>query len=292
MIIWLASYPRSGNTLTRSLLKMSMGLHSYSQHKMVRKITSRDINEYGILDHGGSWSNFYSMAHASKETYLIKTHSLPIDNSPVIYIVRDGRLATESYLTQYQDRLKKAPGVDAFLPNYFDLAIGRDYYSDWSNHYHAWVSNNAKSKVLQLRYEDICEPTTDVLKQIADFVGYTGEIKPFINQIIKPRNGIERGQATWQRPEHRTEIEESLFLSLHGELMLQLGYIEQAELDLAVSSIDDNLLNLSTAALSCARERFQWMQAAIEKEAVIERLLDNKTTNSNSFIKKLVRYLK
>ena len=298
MIVWLASYPRSGNTLLRNIFKKSLGLGTYSQHDMPQQMTDKWLNEYGALDYDGSWDEFYHKAANSKELYLIKTHFLPSDHHPVIYVVRDGRLATESYLKKYQNREQKWPGIDAFVPAYFDLLIGRDYYSDWSNHYNAWLREDGESKRLELGYEDIVEPSKDVLEKIAKFVGYKEEIKPFVNQRTKDNSGKnvseKRGLSSWQRPEFRTETEEKLFLHLHGDLLLKLGYVEQLELDQAVNTLDENIQDLSLAALSSSRERFEWMQIAIEKEAVIQNLLhkEKAALNFRGLIKKLVSVLK
>jgi hypothetical protein len=297
MIIWLASYPRSGNTLVRNILKKSMGLGTYSQHDMAFQPDEQRVDDYGLLSYDGSWQDFYEKAATSDEIYVIKTHFLPTDNHPVIYVTRDGRLSTESYLKQYQHRAKSWPGIDSFVPTYFDLLIGRDYYSDWSNHYNAWL-REGRAKRLELRYEDIVEPSKDILEKIAKFVGYEGNIKTFVNERTKGNSGKDvsekRGLSSWQRPEFRTETEEALFLCLHGELLHKLGYIEKSELDLAVNTIDKSITELSKAALSSSRERYQWMQAAIEKETVIQNLLNERTTgsNCNGFIKKFVRIFK
>ncbi|MAV31484.1 MAG: hypothetical protein CL866_04615 [Cycloclasticus sp.] len=62
MIIWLASYPRSGNTLMRNILKKSMGLTSYSKHGSAIASTEALVNDYGVLKCGGTWDECYESA--------------------------------------------------------------------------------------------------------------------------------------------------------------------------------------------------------------------------------------
>ncbi|MBE9527532.1 MAG: sulfotransferase domain-containing protein [Proteobacteria bacterium] len=294
MIIWLASYPRSGNTLTRNIFKKTMGFGTYSQHKMAAEVSVKGVDEYGILDYEGTWENFYKEAANSSELYLIKTHFLPTDNHPVIYVVRDGRLATESYLNQYQNRSQRWPGIDAFIPIYFDLLIGRDYYSDWSNHYNAWLRDDNVRR-LELRYEDLVEPTQGLLESIADFVGYQGKIKSFVNERTKDNKekptSEHRGLGSWLRPEHRTEFEESIFLCLHGPLMQKLGYITKEEYDVAKEAIDAETQKLAVSAMQTARERYDYLKMSIEKEVVIQNLLKNQGRLTNGFMSKLKSWI-
>lgn len=294
MIIWLASYPRSGNTLLRNIFKKSLELGTYSQHEMARELTEVQINDYGVLEYEGDWQNFYHTATNSEDTYFVKTHFLPSDNQPVIYVVRDGRLATESYLKQYQHRETKWPGIDSFVPNFYDLTIGRDYYSDWSYHFRAWSSRD-KAQRLLLRYEDIVNPTMDTLNNISDFIRFDGKVKPFHNKRTQETNrkGERRGVSEWQRPEHRKPEEEALFISLHAKLMLELEYVDQAEVDEANALLDGLTIALGKSAMSTARERYQWMSQTIEKETVIQNLLRKNSENNpgTSVIAKIKRAL-
>ena len=66
MIVWLASYPRSGNTLLRTVLKQTMGLWSYS----------------GPMPITEPWELFYEKASADETTCLVKTHLQPRDSQP------------------------------------------------------------------------------------------------------------------------------------------------------------------------------------------------------------------
>jgi hypothetical protein len=258
---------------------------------MSHELTDEYIHDYGVLNYEGDWEKFYRRATDSKENFLVKTHFLPFDNQPVIHVARDGRLATESYLKQYQNRAKRWPGLDSFTPNFHDLVIGRDHYSDWTDHFRAWEKRENASRLL-LRYEDIVEPSTITLQKIADFIGHKSEPQPFENKRTKLTSdtGEKRGKSIWGKPDHRTSQEEALFTALHAELLLELEYASQTELDEAKSLLDDSTIALGKSAMNAARERYRSMFLAMEKESVIQDLLQNSPVSLA--LRKLKRVLK
>src|SRR3954464_8946304 len=97
MIVWLASYPRSGNTLLRQVIKKCLGLHSFeSVGRLKHEYDDRDPTwkeVCGSLQNREDREAFYPRATNSAETVLVKTHEPPLDAQKAIYVVRDGRLA-------------------------------------------------------------------------------------------------------------------------------------------------------------------------------------------------------
>ena len=72
MSVWLASYPRSGNTLLRTVLKQTMGLNSYSDEK-IRPIVGLSVTAkeaFGHLPIEEPWDAFYVKASAADTTVL------------------------------------------------------------------------------------------------------------------------------------------------------------------------------------------------------------------------------
>ena len=107
--IWLASYPRSGNTLLRTMLKQSMDMDSYSDGATTKSIGfSKTSNaSFGHLDYAGSWDSFYDLATTSDAIFFgSKTHLPPRDQQPVIHVVRDGRRSIFSYWRYHQVRFR------------------------------------------------------------------------------------------------------------------------------------------------------------------------------------------
>src|ERR1700761_3889610 len=105
MIIWLASYPRSGNTLLRIILKSVFELPSFSKHGDEDDIAA-DPKLAELVGHQAMTADLQQM-RKSADLYLVKTHDPPEDDGKAIYIVRDGRAACESfhhYLRDFSDR--------------------------------------------------------------------------------------------------------------------------------------------------------------------------------------------
>ncbi|MFV0442801.1 MAG: hypothetical protein ACK5Q5_04430 [Planctomycetaceae bacterium] len=84
MIVWLSSYPRSGNSYCRFVAYCCRGVQSIDRYS----IGVHDSRPY-FLNVSGSLE---SLA-AAEETYLVKTHDLPQSGDvwPTLYLVRDGR---------------------------------------------------------------------------------------------------------------------------------------------------------------------------------------------------------
>ena len=104
MIIWLASYPRSGNTFLRIILNNVFNVKTYSIYDDELDIGS-DEQTSDVVGHRFLPENFsISEAREKEERYYIKTHDLPddLDNKKdkVIYLIRDGRESSLS-LTRY-----------------------------------------------------------------------------------------------------------------------------------------------------------------------------------------------
>lgn len=104
MVVWLASYPRSGNTLLRTVLDRTTDLGSYSDAPAVPIVglTNAAKTSFGHLDFREPWKQFYERAKTSSDIYPIKTHSPPCDDERAIYVVRDGRAATDSYAAYHE----------------------------------------------------------------------------------------------------------------------------------------------------------------------------------------------
>src|SRR4051794_24293951 len=105
MIIWLASYPRSGNTLLRIILKSVFDRRTYSKHDDVNDIgaDSRVAEEVGHQALGASWDGAYQRMRDDAQSYLVKTHDPPEDDGRAIYIVRDGRSTCRSFYHYLKD---------------------------------------------------------------------------------------------------------------------------------------------------------------------------------------------
>src|SRR5262245_30570346 len=95
MIVWLASYPRSGNTFLRIILHRVYGAPTYSVYDDDDPVAQRVGTELvGYRPKPLSRSE----PIASEDVYFVKTHKRrKPDGSAAIYLVRDGRDAVVSH---------------------------------------------------------------------------------------------------------------------------------------------------------------------------------------------------
>jgi hypothetical protein len=90
--VWLASYPRSGNTFLRIILQKVFCLPSYSLYR----VEGQDHSDpsAAALEQAPhlprNWRQLLSN-RADGKIIPIKTHDPPEDDAPAIYIIRDGR---------------------------------------------------------------------------------------------------------------------------------------------------------------------------------------------------------
>ena len=223
MIIWLASYPRSGNTFLRTTLNSAFGMKSKSMHGDDLDIGREDIFA-GIVGHvkGAVSEGEVDKLRRELEVHLIKTHHSPshymdVEDS-VIYIVRDGRDAAVSYYHY----LKRIGGRSLSLR---DVAIGMAGYGLWSRHVRDWESAQFRKRSV-FRYEDMVKdngllianlaealcrkpvsheiPTFEMLKGINSDFFRKGKVGSWVNELSGP--------------------DEKLFWLHNGSMMLRYGY--------------------------------------------------------------------
>jgi hypothetical protein len=232
MIVWLASYPRSGNTLLRTLLYQTLGLTSlpeWTEWRLFPAETDDPKAEMqrllGTQRPSRPWKEFYAAAIGSSQCYLVKTHQAPVDDQHAIYVLRDGRKAAYSYWQYHR----------AFLPAYgrslLQIISGDDTFGDWSSHYRAWTER-ARGPLLVLRYEELVHATPETVGRIAVFLNHPDSPKPWVNPFEKLREMSPRffreGSTDWQPPPEWTPAVAWAFALVHGPLMEELGY-ETAE---------------------------------------------------------------
>ncbi|MBC2714670.1 MAG: sulfotransferase [Desulfobacteraceae bacterium] len=220
MIIWLASYPRSGNTLFRTICRHCFGLYSYADEPVDYESNFRSNPDLiGHVEYPESWEEFYSKAIASSEVFLVKTHNYPIDNQAFIYIVRDGRSSIQSYRKFHQSFNR----IDKSLVS---IILGNDHYGDWSTHYEKW--NNRDVKHLLVRFEDLIDIKDDRLAQIADFIHYKGKIKKWENPVKKLQtyepNFFNQKNRGFKPGKEWTRATDYIFNKQHHQLMADLQY--------------------------------------------------------------------
>src|SRR5665213_4441239 len=144
-VTWLASYPRSGNTLLRIILNRCFGVSSQSIYDDAEFSDPAVCGEVGHEAIGDDPKGFIAAARRSGRDLYVKTHELPSpDRHPAIYVLRDGRSAVVShahYMAEFFHR-------DILLT---DIIAGKLGVS-WSQHVNAWVMGG-RPNLLVVRYE-------------------------------------------------------------------------------------------------------------------------------------------
>jgi hypothetical protein len=234
MIIWLASYPRSGNTFFRILLHHLFGLQTHSVYSAAR-LTERYAEDARMLMSLTGQLEVecnLDLLHADSGIHIVKTHDLPTgDSSPAIVLIRDGRDAVVSY-ARYVLKTEhgiERPGVDLFETTLRQLIVG-DNFGGWSKNVNAWTERVGRDNAI--RYEDLIEDPVDIVARVLQRLG----VETTIGGATFPRFQelhatvpwfFRRGKTGSWREEMPSHLQE-LFMERHGGTLLRFGYSEQA----------------------------------------------------------------
>ena len=198
MFIWLASYPKSGNTLIRALLASHFfskdGFFNFEIIKNIKQFPdSRLFENLGIdINNEKEVLKNYIRAQESinqkNSIQFLKTHSylFNINNNPftdlnntlgAIYIVRDPRNVVSSYA--HHNSITIEESADRMISSLeYGGKTGSDHISDrtkvymgsWGSNYNSWKSFKPTGKYLLIKYEDILSNKEKVLINILEFV--------------------------------------------------------------------------------------------------------------------------
>ena len=203
MIIWISSYPKSGNTWLRSLISSYYftedGNFKFETLKNIpqfpqQKFYKKKINTPGEVS--SHWLSAQSEIIKDKKIKFLKTHNslLSINGNEftslqhtigAIYIIRDPRNVLTSLCNHYE--LTYDEGI-SFMNNDRKSIIDPNekgeysdfqYLSSWSNHVSSWTKKNKLRKML-IKYEDL---ETDPYKVFRDVIVFINTISNFENKI-------------------------------------------------------------------------------------------------------------
>ena len=210
MFVWLASYPKSGNTLVRALLASYFfskdGIFNFEVIKNIKQFPHIGIfQNLGIdITNENEIVKSYIKAQASinqkERIQFLKTHSylFNINNNPftdlnntlgAIYIVRDPRNVVTSYA--HHNSITIEESADRMITSLeYGGKTSSDHISDrtkvymgsWGSNYNSWKSFKSVGKYLLIKYEDILLNKEKVLINILEFVHKLKGIKFVIDQ--------------------------------------------------------------------------------------------------------------
>ena len=197
MIIWIASYPKSGNTWLRSIVSSLIysndGIFDFSLLKKIKRYPNlehfKDLtDDIGNINQIKKfWILSQTIINLDKEIKFLKTHQLNCkigedsftnkeNTLASIYIVRDPRNLVTSISNHYNKTIEDAKDF-LFTPRFIggskkegglkeeDL---KTLLGTWAEHYNFWKKNN--ENFLLIEYEDLLENTRDEILKIINFL--------------------------------------------------------------------------------------------------------------------------
>ena len=151
MIVWLASYPRSGNTFLRVVLHKLYGVPTYSAYDDDDPVAQRvgpDLVGYRPKPDR-------ALMRASSDVYFVKTHKRrKADSHPAIYLARDGRDAVVSHArlrASSSDRPYEVSLREEIARPYVE---GQPSSGTWGGNVLSWL-DNGDAPLAVLKYEDL-----------------------------------------------------------------------------------------------------------------------------------------
>jgi hypothetical protein len=230
MIVWLASYPRSGNTFFRIVLNRLYGIRTFSVYND-KIFEERGGDTVDIVGHVHTDLSIHELAR-SPQTHFVKTHELPTgDPFPTIYLVRDGRDTLVSYahfIRQFEgDATSPSASFEIILR---DLIQYRGSFGGWGPHVLTWTARSRWARTSFVRFEDLIQDPPGAVSrslqcvepQARDLVDSRG-IPPFAELHALLPEFFRKGQTGGWREEMSEELQ-TLFWTHYGQAMLASKY--------------------------------------------------------------------
>lgn len=221
MIIWLASYPKSGNTFLRSLLTAYLftndgkfNLHALgkiNQFPDISLFKNLNIDTSNEVEVVKNYINVQEKINSTDKNAIrfIKTHSSLNDINGfqftnlkntlgAIHIVRDPRDVVKSYSNHNQmsasaacERLLEFKATLGGIKNSNNEANEVvTHMSSWASNYQSWKEFKKVNKYLLVKYEDLVSETEKTFLKILNFIYFLGKSKLVVDPI-KLKNAIK-----------------------------------------------------------------------------------------------------
>tara|TARA_B100000614_G_scaffold62540_1_gene55465 strand:+ start:544 stop:1362 length:819 start_codon:yes stop_codon:yes gene_type:complete len=187
MIIWLASYPKSGNTLIRSMLSAYLfsksGIFDFELLPKIKQFPNDDIfkklniDPYDLNGFIKNSIRGQGLFDNKNSVGFVKTHNMlfnfkkeyPFTNLNhtlgVIYLVRDPRNVALSYARHLDISLEE-------MVKFVTMGKGNksDIMGNWSENYQSWKAFKEYNKYLLIKYEELISDREKTFIKILNFI--------------------------------------------------------------------------------------------------------------------------
>ena len=193
MILWIASYPKSGNTYIRSFIAAyyfsKKGKFDFDQLVNILQFPSIKFSKkeyFNFKDAASNWIHNQNYFFGKENFRILKTHNTlnnfqnekfttKNETLGAIYVVRDPRNIITSMSNHYSFSLNEA--YEKLMDNEASLSeksVNGDcsnftFLGSWSEHYKSWRDTN-EFKVLFVKYEDLKNKKNEIFKEIINFI--------------------------------------------------------------------------------------------------------------------------
>ena len=215
MIIWLASYPKSGNTWLRLFLKayiqnndknFNINDNINDTFKVdifpnIKNFESMNIPCNGFQDIVQNWIEVQKFINLKSKLNFVKTHNAictinnykftdKINTLGGVYIVRDPRDVAVSFAHHIGKSFEEI--VDQMIDerfmicesNFMEKGFDSTIISSWSNHLNSW-KNFDNQKILVIKYEDLVNDTYNEFLKVLEFLNKLYNLDINENKIKK-----------------------------------------------------------------------------------------------------------
>ena len=236
MIIWVASYPKSGNTWVRALLtsyyytddghydpKQLIQIPDYPNPKIVGK---KFIADNTVHLH---WDKSQKNLCKDNKVIFLKTHNalLRVGNYPfttseytkgVIYIVRDPRNVVTSLknhmdFNTYEDAFNFMKNENIILTNKEKVFSRNQYLSSWKMNYTSWCKMNDYKKII-IKYEDMLKYPNETFKKLVTFTNLLSNHENKIDEKKLERAILSTNFENMKKTEKSGQFRENVFSPL------------------------------------------------------------------------------
>ena len=212
MIIWIASYPKSGNTWIRSMLSSYLytqnGKFTFETLKQIERFSVRNKEINATKYHSQvsrEWIPSQEFINKNKKIHFLKTHNAMCsinqnnftdknNTKAAIYIVRDPRNVITSISNHYEFNIDESFN---FMTNKRKIIFPNknennevlqktqndfNFLGDWQDHYLSW-KDIGFCPVKIIKYEDILSDPKKIFTEILIFLSKLFDLKIDYNKI-------------------------------------------------------------------------------------------------------------